>query len=202
MNANHIRRALYLVIAALMLLLASCGQTPTAEPSTPDEPPPTALEHFRQGNELSRAGEFENAVKEYEKALELDPQYVDAMTNLGVAYYNLGQLDEAIEQYTAALDIAPSDADIHSNLAAAYVQKHQLSSDPEQLDKALAEYERAVELNPDLAEAYFGLGVIYALQDQTDQAIQAFEHFQELDQGQDPIASNSAEEFLKQLRGQ
>jgi tetratricopeptide (TPR) repeat protein len=202
MNTYHKHRVVCIVAVVLILLLAGCGQTPTAEPSAPGEPSSTALDHFSQGNDLNRDGEFEKAAEQYEKALELDPQYVDAMTNLGVAYYNLGQLDRAIEQYTKAIEIAPNDADIRSNLAAAHVQKHQSSGDPTELDKALEQYEKATELNPDLAEAHFGLGVIHALQGANTQAIEAFERFQELDQGQDPVATNSAAEYLQQLRGQ
>jgi tetratricopeptide (TPR) repeat protein len=202
MSTNHKHRAVCFAAAVLILLLAGCGQTSTSEPLTPEEPSSTAQEHFRQGNDLSRAGDFDKAAEQYQKALDLEPQYVDAMANLGVAYYNLGQLDQAIEQYTKAIEIAPSDADIRSNLAAAHVQKHQSSGDPEELDKALEQYKEATELNPELAEAHFGLGVIYALQGDKAQAIQAFERFQELDQGQDPVATNSAEDYLKQLRGQ
>lgn len=202
MSANHKTRAVCTVAAVLILLLAGCGQTPTASPPTPGGPSSTAQDLFRQGNDYSRGGDFEKAAEQYEKALELEPEYVDAMTNLGVAYYSLGQLDQAIEQYTRAIEIAPGDADIRSNLAAAHVQKHQSSGDPGELDKAVEQYETAVALNPDLAEAHFGLGVIYALQGENAQAIQAFERFQELDQGQDPVATNSAADYLKQLRGQ
>jgi len=202
MHTNVKNRVVSFIVVVLILLLAGCGQTPTAQPPTPSEPSTTALEHFQQGNDLSRAGEFDKAAEQYEKALEIDPQYVDAMTNLGGAYYSLGQLDKAIEQYTKAIEIAPSDADIRSNLAAAHVQKHQSAGDPEELNLAVEQYEKAVELNPDLAEAHFGLGVIYALQGDNEQAIQAFERFLELDQGQDPMATSNAEEYLKQLRGQ
>jgi tetratricopeptide (TPR) repeat protein len=202
MHANYRNQVLCFVAIVQTLLLAGCGQTPTAQPPGPDEPSSTAQEHFREGNDLSRAGEFDKAAEQYEKALETDPEYVDAMTNLGVAYYNLGQLDKAIEQYNKAIKIAPSDADIRSNLAAAHVQKHQSTSDPEELDRAVEQYEKAIELNPDLAEAHFGLGVIYALQDENAQAIRAFERFLELDQGQDPMATSNAEEYLKQLKGQ
>ncbi len=62
----------------------------------PESPPtaqsiPAAKEHLAQGNDFNQAGEFQKAVDEYQKALEIDPNYVDAMTNLGVALYHLGQ---------------------------------------------------------------------------------------------------------------
>ena len=175
--------SLFLVSLLIVLSLAMCGQ---------EEP---VSEHLKRGNELSRSGEFEEAVAEYEKALEIEPENIDLLSNIGVAYYNLGQLDKAIDHYSRAIEIAPSDADIRSNLAAAYVQL-------EQLDNALEEYQKAVELDPSLAQAFFGLGVVYALKGRTDDAIQAFEKFQELDSGQDLQATNDAQEYLKLLRGQ
>ena len=174
----------------IVLSLAMCGKQEAAE------------EHFQRGNELSLSGDFEEAIAEYEQALEIEPENIDLMSNLGVAYYNLGQLDKAIEQYSRAIEIAPNDPDIHSNLAAAYVQKYQVSGALEQLERALEEYQKAVELNPTLAQAFFGLGVVYALLGRNDDAIQAFEEFQGLDTGEDSLATSNAEEYLKMLRGQ
>jgi len=174
----------------IVLSLAMCGTQESAE------------EHFERGNELSLSGDFEQAIAEYEQALEIEPENVDLMSNLGVAYYNLGQLDKAIDQYSRAIEISPSDPDIRSNLAAAYVQKYQVSGALEQLDSALEEYQKAVELKPTLAQAFFGLGVVYALLGRNDDAIQAFEEFQVLDTGEDSLATSNAEEYLKMLRGQ
>jgi Flp pilus assembly protein TadD len=181
-------RVLCLACLCIVLALAACGST--------------AEDHFRQGNEFSQSGDFDKAVEEYQRALELEPENVDAMSNLGVAYYNLDQLAEAIEQYSKALELAPRDADIHSNLAAAHVQKYQQSGAPAQLESALEEYTEAVELEPNLAEAHFGLGVVYLLLQRNDEAILAFARFQELDTGKDPTATENAAEYLKQLRGQ
>lgn len=182
--------SLFFVSLLIMLSVSMCGQ---GEPTE---------DHFKRGNELSLSGEFEQAVAEYEQALEIEPENVDMLSNLGVAYYNLGQLDKAIDQYSKAIEIAPDDADIHSNLAAAYVQKHQTSGASDQLERALEEYQTAVELKPSLAEAFFGLGVVYALLGRNDDAIQAFEEFQGLDSGQDSQATDNAAEYLKLLRGQ
>ena len=176
--------ALLLVFLVVAGALAGCG-----------EPKMTADEHFQKGNEYASAGDFENAIVEYEAVLELEPENVSAMTNLGVAYYNTGQLDQAIIQYQNALELAPDDADIHSNLAAAYVQTNQL-------DKAQGEYQRAVELKADLAEAWFGLGVVYIQLGQNDKAIEAFEKFIEYDKGTDQIATDQAQQYLEQLKGQ
>jgi Flp pilus assembly protein TadD len=182
--------SLFFVSLLIMLSLSMCGKEEPAE------------EYFKRGNELSLSGEFEEAVAEYEQALEIEPENVDLMSNLGVAYYNLGQLDKAIDQYSRAIEIAPNDADIRSNLAAAYVQEYQTSGALDQLGRALQEYQKAVQLEPTLAQAFFGLGVVYALLSRNDDAIQAFEEFQRLDTGKDSQATSNAEEHLKLLRGQ
>jgi Flp pilus assembly protein TadD len=176
--------ALFLSMTLLIVVgLTSCGDTTSVE------------EHFQKGNELVQAGEFEQAIAEFEAVLEKEPENISALSNLGVVYYNLGRLDEAIAQYQKAIELAPQDADIHSNLAAAYVQQ-------EQLDTALTEYQAAVGLNPNLAEAHFGIGVIHLQKGEKDLAIVAFEMFQELDKGQDPMASDLAEQYLEQLKSQ
>jgi tetratricopeptide (TPR) repeat protein len=176
------------IILALLLTaslgLAACGGS-SAE----------VKEHFAKGNELAHAGEYEKAIGEYTAALEKEPNNVSVLTNLGVAYYNNGQLDQAIAQYQKALETAPNDADIHSNLAAAYVQQGKF-------DQALAEYQKAIELEPKLAQAHYGLGVIYEQQGKNQEAIQAFEKFLEYDPGNDPIASDQAQQYLTELKGQ
>ena len=203
MRSSAITRILLLTGLVIMLALDACGKTtPAEEPASSTEPSAPFGEYLKQGNEFSQNGQFAEAVDEYKKALDLEPENVDALTNLGVAYYNLGRLDDAIDQYSKAIDIAPNDADIHSNLAAAYVQEHQLTDSSDSLNDGLAEYEKATDLNPDLPEAHFGLGVVYALLGRVDDAIQAFERFQELDTGKDPMATNSAKEFLEELRSQ
>lgn len=169
-------------MVVLVLALSACVNSKAAE------------EHFEKGNQLAEAQQYEQAIVEFEAALDEDPKFVSARVNMGVAYYQLNRMDEAIAQYEKAIELEPEDADIHSNLAAAHVQLNQL-------DEARKEYLLATELNPDLAEAYFGLGVVYLYSEKPDEAIQAIERFQELDTGKDPTATDLAQQYLQQLKG-
>ena len=184
------RKATLLLLVGLLgsLALTACG--------------PEVKGHFEKGNEFFEAMQFAEAAEEYEKALELEPDNVDVMSNLGVTYYRLGQLDKAVKVYTRAIAIAPKDADIRSNLAAAHVQQYEPGGATDQLDMALEQYHKAIELAPDLAEAHFGAGAVYALLGRVEEAIQAFEKFQELDTGTDLKATENAHAILEQLRGQ
>jgi superkiller protein 3 len=173
--------------------LAACGQQPGEEATTEPSPPSTAEvsveEHFQKGNEYIQAGQFDKAVVEFEAVLKVEPERVSALTNLGVAYYNVQRLDDAIAQYQKALEVGPDDADIHSNLAAAYVQKNDLTN-------ALAEYQKAVTINPKLSQAHFGLAVVYLQQGQNDQALEELLSFQTYDDGTDKIATAQANIYL------
>jgi tetratricopeptide (TPR) repeat protein len=50
---------------------------------------------------------YEEAIKNYDKALAIDPDYVYALTNKGNTLSNLGRYQEAIEYYDKALAIDP-----------------------------------------------------------------------------------------------
>ncbi len=150
----------------------------------------------------TRAGQYPEAAEQLEKALELLPNNVNVMVNLGVTYYQLGQLTMAIDIYTEAIAISPEDADIHSNLAAAYVQQYDPEGSTEPLYLALTQYQEAIKLAPDMPQAHFGMGMVHYLLEQTGEAIAAFERFQELDPGTDAQATAAAQQILEQLRGE
>jgi tetratricopeptide (TPR) repeat protein len=187
------RAAKLVFVLVLVWGLAACGAgQPSPEATVSGDV--DGDEHFQRGNQFVENGQFEEAIGEYEAALAAEPDNVSVMINLGVAYYNTGQFQQAVTQYQRALDIAPDEADVHSNLAATYVQVGDLET-------ALQEYQAAVALQPDLAQAHFGLGVVYIELGENAQAIEALERFEELDTGQDSMATDLARQYLEQLKG-
>jgi tetratricopeptide (TPR) repeat protein len=55
----------------------------------------TALEWKNKGNEYYKAGEYGNALECYGKALETDPEYLDAWNNIYLTLLKLGRDDDA-----------------------------------------------------------------------------------------------------------
>jgi tetratricopeptide (TPR) repeat protein len=47
------------------------------------------------------------AINEYDKAIKIDPKYVDAYNNKGNALSDLGRIEEAIIEYDEAIKIDP-----------------------------------------------------------------------------------------------
>ena len=66
-----------------------------------------AQDHMKNGDALFEKGNFNEAIEEYQKTTELDPDYVDAYNNWGIALANLKKYEEAIEKYKKALEIDP-----------------------------------------------------------------------------------------------
>jgi tetratricopeptide (TPR) repeat protein len=102
-------------------------------------------------------GRLNDAIAQYEAALQLKPDYADAHNNLGVAWARLpGRSNDAIAEFEAVLRLQPDDFKAHSNLGVALAQI------PARLNDAIAHYEAAVRSQPDHAEVHNNLGVALA----------------------------------------
>ena len=81
------------------------------------------IPYFNLGVTYEISGQLDQAMKQYQTAIDLDPYYVQARNNLGVSYVKQGSLDQAIEQYEIAIRVDPSFAQAHNNLGEAYLKK-------------------------------------------------------------------------------
>lgn len=87
----------------------------------------------------------------YRRALEDDPDLVDAYVNLGRLAHAAGDARAAARLDHLALERSPEDPIVHFNLALAL---EDLGSAAE----AIAHYRRALALDPDFADAHYNLG--------------------------------------------
>jgi tetratricopeptide (TPR) repeat protein len=61
------------------------------------------------GDKFYNAGEQSEALREYEKALALDPKNINVLNSLGVCFANLGQYERAIQTFREVLSLSPQD---------------------------------------------------------------------------------------------
>lgn len=112
-------------------------------------------EFYREGTEAS----VRKAVALFEKAIELDPYYARAYSNLATCY--LYQGNHGYEPYHEAIARAKVPLkralELDPNLAEAHATFSLLLFNEDDLKGAEAEARRAVELNPNLPEAYDSL---------------------------------------------
>ena len=69
--------------------------------------PTDAEAHCNLGVIYGQQGRTDEAIREYQAALRINPDYDEAHYNLGVIYRQQGRIDEAIREYQAALRINP-----------------------------------------------------------------------------------------------
>ena len=77
---------------------------------------------FNRGNELYRAGKYQEAIKEYESIIQQRVVSAEVYFNLGNAYYRERQLARAILSYERAAQYHPNDSDIEHNLKLTYLK--------------------------------------------------------------------------------
>ncbi len=125
------------------------------------------------GNAYSELERFEEAEAAYLKALELDPAYADARSNLAVAYYMLGRPAEAEETIRQVLSEHPQDADLHYNLGSVLAAQGRTA-------EAEAAFLAARRLDDSLPQVYLGLGVLYRDMGRPEEAIASLRRYLEL----------------------
>jgi Flp pilus assembly protein TadD len=124
--------------------------------------------HKNLGKTLLIAGKIPEAIGQYERALQLAPDYAEAHNGLGFALVTLGRAPEAIGQFEQALQLAPDYAEAHDGLGFALVT---LGRAPE----AIGHYEQALRLNPDDAQAHNNLGSSLFMAGKVPEAIGQYE---------------------------
>jgi tetratricopeptide (TPR) repeat protein len=120
------------------------------------------------GNIFFRDGRMDEAIEQYQKALEIWPRYALARNNLGNAFLRSGRLDEAMEQYERALALRPDDAETHDNLGNVLLKKGRV-------DEAIAHFQKALALQPDNAEFHNNFGNALLGKRKLDEAIEQYQ---------------------------
>jgi tetratricopeptide (TPR) repeat protein len=140
--------------------------------------PSAWMAHNNLANLLAHLpGRSDEAIEEYQAAVELKPDYAEAHYNLANLLFR-NDPGNAIAHYQAALRFKPDFADAHANLATA------LGRIPSRLPEAVAEYRTAIRLQPGVAVTHFDLAnVLSQIPNRTPEAIGEYQKAIELNPG-------------------
>ena len=127
-----------------------------------------AYEALYRGLSAADKGDFDKAIQNYDKAIELKPDFFGAYNNRGVAYGEKHDFDKAIKDFTTAIELKPDFFGAYNNRGVAYGEKHDF-------DKAIQNYDKAIEIKPDYTEAYNNRGFAYDEKHDFDKAIQNYD---------------------------
>ena len=112
-------------------------------------------------------GEFDLAIEDFTKAIELKPDYAIAYNNRGSVYRSKGEHDLAIEDCNKAIQLKSDYAEPYSNRGAAYRNKGNY-------ERAIRDYDMAIKLKPDFVQAYYNRGLAYHEKGELDIAIKDY----------------------------
>jgi len=131
--------------------------------------PKEKLAHFYIGAHLMRKRLLREAIKEFEMALQLDPDFGAAMNMVAYTYAELQDYATAIRYFERYAAVSPGDANPFDSIAEIYLRMGRL-------DEAMAKYKEALDVKPDFG-ADWKVAYIYALREDYDEAVQWIDRF-------------------------
>lgn len=119
--------------------------------------------HHLLGVSLSLLGQAERALGELERALELNPQYVEALIHQGLVLNDLGRTDEAQDSFgRAAEHLAKPTGGLPAPVAAQLANRHaelaETYAGAGALGRAIEQYQSALELGPEYHDLRYRMG--------------------------------------------
>jgi tetratricopeptide (TPR) repeat protein len=149
--------------------------------------PVTAEDFFGRGNTHATNEDYDLAIADFNQAIRLDPNHVDAYFNRGIAHALKLDFDMAVADWETVLKLDPDNADAMDFIES--VEREQwlwgkipvtaedffdrgntflMKSDYEQ---AITDFSEAIRLDPNYVDAYFHRGAAYAGNNEIDLAI-------------------------------
>lgn len=95
-----------------------------------------AEDHYYAALDLVSEGDQEGALSEYQKSLDIDPSFTEAMHGMARALQDLNRLDEAIAVSKRIAELDPEDVLAHTSLSVLYQKKGMIPEAEEEGNKA------------------------------------------------------------------
>ncbi|MCA9077394.1 MAG: tetratricopeptide repeat protein [Planctomycetaceae bacterium] len=158
--------------------------------------------HCMAGYDFERNGQLKQAIKSYQKAIEIKPDYAQAHYNLGHVHRQLEEWELAAKSFQKAIESDPNYPGAHYNLGLIYQKANRLNLASEcfetstavndkhpgsweelgnvrlnqgQFEEAIRHLQKAIDLDPNLASAHNSLGVVFAQRGELQKAVASFE---------------------------
>lgn len=147
--------------------------------------PVDARQRYGDGVRLFRANRYEQAILNFNQALDLQPNYVDAYRMRGRSYESIGKPDSAIPDFTKVITFRPREATTFVERGFAYL-------DRKDLERALSDSAAALAIDPKLARAYNLRATAERALGDTTKALQDFSNAVAIDPNLDNLFQRGA----------
>jgi tetratricopeptide (TPR) repeat protein len=158
-------------ISHVILIVAILGIIGCADPA----PEPDATTYLEKGDNLFNDERYIEAIKEYTKAIELNPNLESAYIKRGDSQtVHLRRYEEGIEDYTKAIEINPNNDVVYIRRALNY-------ENLENYDLAQKDSEKALQINPSNIQAHHIIGKAHYGRGEYQKAVDAYDKALEID---------------------
>lgn len=156
----------------------------------------TAENWYKKGLELDKKGSYEEAIKAYDKAIEIEPQnaafwFAKGQSLLSTTYGPIGLRGQertvveeaAIKAYDKAVQIDPNytDAWICKGFLLLRIATRNSTVDLNKCNESLNSFDKALELNPKDTNAWQGRGTLLLSLNKVEEAIESYDEALESD---------------------
>ena len=132
------------------------------------------------GVNFARRGKLDDAMREYDAAIAIDPSFAPAWYARGRLYVQQHEPDRAAVQFERAIELANTPQQ-RTYRAAAHAELGELFKQNRLYDQAISQYRAAVNDDPMFAKARVDLAALLAAKGQTDEATRQFDQAVEID---------------------
>ena len=122
-----------------------------------------ALSHYELGVVYGQRGLDQLAMEQYQRAIDVKPEYSEALNNLGSLLLKAGRIVDAIACFEKALRYEPRLATAHWNIGFGRLQQGRA-------DEAITHFEAAIALKPDYRAAHLELAAAWLAKGRVDDA--------------------------------
>lgn len=146
----------HIIYILIVLFITSCLEKPQSKYQTTGESHKTdslALMYKERGNIKSDAGDKQGAIKDYTKAIEIDPTYVTAYYNRAIVKSSMGNKKGAIKDYSKVIEL-------DSLKSGAYYGRGNARAFLGDKKGGIADLTKVIELDPKDVDAYVNRGVM------------------------------------------
>jgi tetratricopeptide (TPR) repeat protein len=162
----------YILILGLVIISSFCGCNKNSEEEV-NRATLTFDELIEAGIENQDSGRLQEALVDFDKAIQINPQVALAYVFRGSVYGLLSEFTNAFADFNKAIQLDP-------NLAIAYFQRGAMYGARGETDNVITDFDKAIELDPSLFLAYYYRGLIYDKLGKTEKAKLDFAKAKEL----------------------
>jgi tetratricopeptide (TPR) repeat protein len=127
-----------------------------------------------RGSAWSMKKEYENAIKDFDQAIRLDPKSAFAHHNRGLAWDAKKEPGKALTDYETAIRLDPNYAAAYNSRGDAWLRKKEIG-------RAIRDFSEAIRLDPNCALALTNRGIAWSIKKDYENAIKDFNQAISLD---------------------